>query len=87
MKGITVDPSSTKLDIQLARIQMQLQNIIIAMNKRLNGGIIHFEDVLSLQRPPKVEDIKTFFMTMEVWGEQEDDSYQDGSKKLESLKT
>lgn len=47
----------------------------MAMNRKLNGGITHFEDVLSLQKPCKVENLKTLFMTMEVWGEQENDSY------------
>ena len=56
------------------------------MNKKLNGGITHFEDVVSLQRPSKILDLKTLFMTMEVWGEQDNDSYQDGTKRLETLK-
>ncbi len=65
---------------------MQLQNLITAMNKKLNGGITHFEDAVSLQRPSKIQDLKTLFMTMEVWGEQDNDSYQDGSKRLETLR-
>lgn len=56
------------------------------MNGKLNGGILHFNDIMSLQRPCTPTDIKTLLTLMEIWGDQENET-NDLGKDLETLKT
>ena len=56
------------LERSLLIIHYFTQEIMMDMNTKIKGAFVSISDIVNLQRICKPQDLKTFFMIMEIWG-------------------